>query len=456
MCLNLGLGGQPGRHHLVGAAQQAFEHLAVAAHECILLFVAGVGQVVQGNVVGHGLLYACNVLYCMNMRNATTDLEQFLEALAREAHPGDRLPPIRDLMRRFGASQMAVQRAFQNLKARGLIDSQVGRGTYFIAEGADAAPSGAAVPGGTNAASPAPAVRSVLLLRRSISITRGRVLLEGLQRRFSADGHRVLEVSYTDPAHARTVLKGLPRFDACVVQSTFKTITIDLLAALKEKSDVLAVDGAALVGADVEAVGLEWGEPMAAAVALLERQGHRHIAYATTSHPFLATQLGLRRFEYLRATRADLQLHPIIVPHLPDDRYEAALVEQIQAAFAVPGQPAFTALVAWGIEDGARFRALLAAAGVGIPSALSVVLLGRTDLVNEHADFFDTIGCSVADQVAQLHQAILSRWADPSRPYGIQLIPVGRRAGASVAAPLASVPAQRVTALPSLALSSAS
>lgn len=392
------------------------------------------------------------------MRNATSDLEQFLEALAREARPGDRLPPIRDLMRRFGASQMAVQRAFQNLKARGLIDSQVGRGTYFMAEGADAAGAGTATGAGAGVgvAAHAPAVRSVLLLRRSISITRGRVLLEGLQRRFSADGHRVLEVSYTDPAHARTVLKGLPRFDACVVQSTFKTITIDLLAALKEKSDVLAVDGAALVGADVEAVGLEWGEPMAAAVALLERQGHRRIAYATTSHPFLATQLGLRRFEYLKATRPDLQLQSIIVPHLPDDNYQAALVEQVKAGLATTGQPAFTALVAWGIEDGAGFRALLSSCGVDIPSMLSVVLLGRTDLANEHADFFDTIGCSVADQVAQLHQAIQARWADPSRPHGIHLIPVGRRAGASVAAPRAAGAAPRVTAAPSHGLLSAS
>ena len=46
------------------------------------------------------------------MRSAPDDLEQFLEDLARDARPGDRLPTIRELMRRFGASQMLVQRAF--------------------------------------------------------------------------------------------------------------------------------------------------------------------------------------------------------------------------------------------------------------------------------------------------------------------------------------------------------
>jgi DNA-binding LacI/PurR family transcriptional regulator len=369
------------------------------------------------------------------MRATTFDLEQFLEGLARDARPGDRLPTIRELMRRFGASQMLVQRAFQNLKARGLIESQVGRGTYFRAGGSGPAASPSASPrAGAAEQARSPAVRSVLLLRRSISIARGRMLAEGLQRRLAADGHRVLEVSYTDPDHALAVLRGLPRFDACVVQSTYKTIPIGLLAALKEKSDVLAVDGAALVGADVEAVGTEWGEPFAAALALLQQQGHQRIGYATTSHPFLATQLGRRRFEYLSKTLAGVELQEVTVPRLPDADYAATLVGLLKARLD-GGQLPFTALVAWGIEDGAAFRGLLSDVGIAVPAALSVVLLGRTDLVNEHADFFHTVGCSVADQVETLHQAILARWADPSAPYGVRLTPVTARAGASVAPP---------------------
>ena len=368
------------------------------------------------------------------MRNSTSDLEQFLDELSRGARPGGRLPTIRELMGRFGVSQMVVQRAFQSLKAKGLITSQVGRGTYFRAEGGPAA-SSAAPQAGPSASARPQASRSVLLLRRSISIARGRVVVEGLQRRFTADGHRVLEVSYTDPEHARTVLKGLPRFDACVVQSTYKTITIDLLAALREKCDVVAVDVAALVGTDVEAVGMEWGEPLAAAIALLQKRGHRRIAYATTSHPFLASQLGRRRFDHLKNTLAGIELQSIIVPHLPDEHYEAALADMIKASLASSGRPPFTAVVAWGIENGAQFRGLLSDIGIGIPSALSVVLLGRTDLANEHADFFDAIGCSVADQVESLYQAINARWTDPSIPYGVRLIPVVSRAGQSIATP---------------------
>lgn len=370
------------------------------------------------------------------MQSSTLDLEQYLDQLARDARPGDRLPTIRELMRRFGASQMLVQRALQDLKARGLIDSQVGRGTFFRGRAGRAAvtPTGRSNPDAREHARPA-TVKSVLLLRRSISIARGRVLVEGLQRRLAADGHRVLELSYTDPDHALAVLKGLPRFDACVVQSTYKTIPIALLAALKEKSDVLAVDGAALVGADVEAVGTEWGEPLAAAVTLLRQQGHQRIGYATTSHPFLATQLGRRRFEYLKGSLPGVELQEITLPLLPDGDYTSALVGMLRTHLDAAAQPPFTALVAWGIEDGAQFRSLLSDAGIAVPAALSVVLLGRTDLVNEHAGFFHTVGCSVADQVEALHQAIQARWADASAPYGVRLTPVTARAGASVAAP---------------------
>lgn len=377
-------------------------------------------------------------MYCIGMPSSTIELDQFLEQLARGAQAGERLPTIRELMRRFEVSQTVVERAFRLMKSRGLIDSQVGRGTFFRAEGAAAAAS-LRRPGDTSHAGPVPrtgsAVKSVLLLRRSVSITRGRVLVEELQRRFAADGHRVLELSYNDPDHARTVLRSLPRFDACVVQSTYKTIPVELLAALREKCDVLAVDGLALAGTDVESVGTEWGEPLATAVASLIQRGHRRIAFGTTTYPFLATQLGQRRLDHLSSTLAGTELRTLAIPHLPDGDYAAALAGAIKASVDEDGQPPFTALAAWGIEDGAKFKDLLLGAGLAVPSALSVVLLGRTDLANEHAGFFEMQGCRVADQAETLYTAINARWADPSAPYGVRLIPVTCRSGASVAGP---------------------
>lgn len=369
-------------------------------------------------------------MYCIDMTNTKPELDEFLAQLAQDAQPGDRLPTIRELMRRFSVSQAIVQRAFDSLKSQGLIASEVGRGTYFRGGSASLSSPSAPAPARANNGP-----RSVLLLRRSVSVHRGRVLIELLQRRFAADGHKVLEVSYTDPDHARTVLRGLPRFDACVIQSSFRTIPIDLLAAVREKSEVLAVDGAALVGTDVEAVGMEWGEPLGRAVAMLRARGHGAIAYVTTSQPLFAVQMGRRRLVSLQSELGDeVALHEIALSQLPDGGYAEALVEALREQ-AQAGRLPFTALVAWGIENGAALREALAQLGCKVPSDLSVVLLGRTDLPNEHAEFFETIGCSVEDQAEALYQAVAHRWANPAAPFGVRLIPVTRREGASVAAP---------------------
>jgi Bacterial regulatory proteins, gntR family len=368
------------------------------------------------------------------MRSPDTNLEKFLEQLATEAKQGDRLPAIRELMRVHGVSQGRVQRAFDDLKERGLIESQVGRGTYFVGTN-DVAVSGARAlhVHATGDRNRLPAGKSVLLLRRSISINRGKVLLECLQRRLAAEGHRVLELAYNDPDHAMSVLKGLPRFDACVVQSSFKTIPIELLAALREKSDVIAVDGAVLVGADVEAVGTEWAEPLDAAVRVLLRHGHQRLGFAVTSQSFLATQLATRRFERLRPPEREGDWHRIDIPMLPDGDYTSTLVERLRSSLDARGRLPFSGLIVWGIEDGSGFLSALSLAGISVPETLSVVLLGRVDLVNEHANFFHTEGCRVSDQVEGLYEAIHARWNDAATPYRIRLIPLATRMGQSVA-----------------------
>ena len=173
-----------------------------------------------------------------------------------------------------------------------------------------------------------------------------------------------------------------------------------------------------------------------------------NIVFASSSHQFLATQLGHRRLEQLRLRMPELQLPALLVPHLPGPDYELALVEQLQALFSVPKGRKPTALVAWGIDDGARLRSLLVDAGLPAPKALSVVLLGRTDMAQEHADFFDTVGCSVADQAQHLYQAITTRWAEPDSPYTVHLIPLTRLAGQSCAEIRATTASVRATDSP--------
>lgn len=345
-------------------------------------------------------------------------------------------------MKRFGASQVAVQRSFAQLKDRGLIKSEVGRGTFFIGADTLEAP-GREHPAPSSTIADNESGPSVLLLRRSISVARGRLLMEGLQKALVADGARVLELSYTDPVHARDVLKSLPRFDACVVQSTYRTIPIELLAELRDKCDVVAVDGLALAGSDVESVGIEWGEPLDAAMRRLHGQGHRRIAFATTAHPFLSTQLALRRYRSLALAAAEtLDCTEITLPLLPDEGFADALVDHLQGLLRSAGSLPFSALVAWGIEDGAAFRAALAGIGLEVPDMLSIVLLGRPDIASEHADFFEIVGSHVADQVETLHRVIRMRMRSPGAPYGATLTQVRSRPGRSLA-PLPAAKARR-------------
>ncbi|MCG8508348.1 MAG: GntR family transcriptional regulator, partial [Rhodospirillales bacterium] len=66
--------------------------------------------------------------------NASKRLNDYLESLARQAEPGDRLPTVRSLMAQFGVSQSVVQRITERLKAEGRISAETGRGTFFVGD----------------------------------------------------------------------------------------------------------------------------------------------------------------------------------------------------------------------------------------------------------------------------------------------------------------------------------
>jgi len=361
--------------------------------------------------------------------NAANHLDKFLLDLARSAAPGDQLPPVRVLMSRFGVSQSVVQRVTAKLKEEGKISAEVGRGTFFTGDNAAAQQTAARQQG-------SPTSRSVLILRRSVSIRRGRRVVEDLQTRLISDGHRVVEVSYTDTADADLVLRGLPRFDACMIQSSFETISIATLAAVKRKTDVIVIDGAALAGTEVDSVGLEWGKPVDQAVTLLRENGHEDIGLVITSNYLLAVELGKMRFaEVMRSADGERQPSIIEVAAWPHEDYERLAVERILAARRSDGRLPFTALIVWGIESGQRFRDLLLQDGIEITRDLSVILLGRTDLDNEHDGFFTTIGARAADQVAGLHDVIAGRWAQPDHPFGTLFVAAHLRSASSVGSP---------------------
>jgi hypothetical protein len=158
------------------------------------------------------------------------------------------------------------------------------------------------------------------------------------------------------------------------------------------------------------------------------------MGFVTTMNPFLANELGRQRYAHLqaRADSPDLLQPALLLRELPYQDYEAALVAALAARVDEEGQLPFTGLIVWGIESGSVFRNLLDQAGIRVPQALSIVLLGRTDIEEEAAGFFTMIGCRASEQCDGLYDALLERWAHQQSPHRLRFMPVHEREGASV------------------------
>jgi DNA-binding LacI/PurR family transcriptional regulator len=171
------------------------------------------------------------------------------------------------------------------------------------------------------------------------------------------------------------------------------------------------------------------------AVDLLHEQGHNRIGMIVTQKYLLAVELGRRRFleEMRRAGNAEAPV--IAIPAWPHEDYERLATEQIAATHHPDGTLQFSALIVWGIESGKRFRDLLAERDIEVPRDLSVVLLGRTDLDNEHDGFFTTVGPKASDQITGLYEVITERWAAPDQPYRTILLEANIRSGETVTPP---------------------
>ena len=338
-----------------------------------------------------------------------------------EMSPGDRLPTVRDLMASFGVSQFTVQRALGQLKEQGLIDSQVGRGT-FVAGQKDAPTR----------------LRNVLVLSYEQQSDRADELTRLMHRAFLERDWRSVILAYADFDQAAEIVEGLPRFDACVVQPRGTTVPLSLLAMLKARDQMVVVEGFGVTGVDIDAVAIDWPGAVSLALRHLYDLGHRRIGFVAQSlslRAFLDTAAEFRRLHAWAGLSSEVD--PVIPLASESEDAAFGMLEQYLADKPAP----FTAYIVYPRAfHGDRLIRSFKQAGFRIPQDVGVVALGYTDFVHEHVGLLDTAGQSAANVVEAIIATIEARWQDPDDPYRIRyLAPELILRGSSSVAPPATV-----------------
>ena len=180
-------------------------------------------------------------------KNSSDTLFAWLVGQIDGLQHGDRLPTVREIMRRHGVGQGSVQAALQRLKDQGLVSAQVGSGSYVVKPGSEGAtPDGRRSEGG---------LKSLLILSNASMNERGVLVQNLIVEDVRSHGGRVVQLSYHDGAHLMEILNSTPSFDAAILQSHFERMPLRLLALLKQKTRALVVDvGDAIDRAFVDSV----------------------------------------------------------------------------------------------------------------------------------------------------------------------------------------------------------
>ncbi len=343
---------------------------------------------------------------------------------------GARLPTVRDLMKSFRVSQAAVQEAFNRLRDEGLVTSRVGRGTYVVKGGETSGPIG-----GTRGVT---GPESLLILSNSSMNERCLLVQSRIVAELSAEGGKVVQLSYHDTDHLLDILASVPRFEAAILQSHYENIPVRLLDLMQRKTKALVIDGHTVSGVDVDRVGTDWEEALGHALDHLTALGHRRIGLVsldTQAQPILAVRRAIARIDNWRGAAVEIA-PPFLLKGVrhPTQGIADALRRALEAEDARGGAPC-TALVFVGISDAAGIRETMQAHRARTGRGVSAYLLGHIDVASEHLDHFTMAGSSQAEAAGELLATIRRRLANPSAPPQIAYLRCTEAAGASTAPP---------------------
>lgn len=332
-----------------------------------------------------------------------THIRAWIDKTVATAEPGDRLPTMRALMRKFSTAQRTVEEALRPYLESGQLRARRGAG-IVVADPANSASAKVDYEG------------DLLVLYRTSDSRLARNLLQEMESRLKARGLSILQIGYTNEQQALSVLERIGRFRACLLQVNFEVLSIAFLAALHRHVDAIVIDGVSATGIDVDSVGTNWREALSIAFRILRDEGHERIAFLTSAHHARQIAMARREFLLLSDSLPDPEKSWLVeIDRLPGSYQISDISSALGKLRGEDGKLPFTALIAWGVVEGFVLERALCDIGQEIGRDLSVVLLGSTDFSSEHLDRFDVVGNSNAEKLAMFEKVIADRVAMKAR-----------------------------------------
>ncbi len=325
-----------------------------------------------------------------------------LRAFAAGSAPGARYPTVRQLMAELGVSQHLIQGAMNELRQEGIISSHVGRGTFV---------------GRANAVNAA--ARSVLTLLYQHPYQRGDVIARIVHQRLSIEGHESLMLTYSNAAHVMELLKSGARYDAAILQPRSSTISVSLLALLKQRADHVLIEGQAAEHLDVDAVSNDPEKTTDLIVSHLFRQGHRRIAWIMEdcgNYFFSRTASFFRT--YCRGAGLSAEDCPVVAAEPDRDKLGIRDLPSVIARLkGTRKHLPFTAIVVASFADGRAVMEALARCNLDTPEDVAVARLGTPDLDSDHVGRITIAGRPSTRAANTVLDRLHWRWRHPSAPF---------------------------------------
>lgn len=325
-----------------------------------------------------------------------------LRALAAGSAPGARYPTVRQLMAELGVSQHLIQGAMNELRQEGIISSHVGRGTF--------------VSGGPITAE---RTRSVLTLLYQHPYQRGDVIARIVHQRLSIEGHESLMLTYSNAAHVMELLKSGARYDAAILQPRSSTLSVSLLALLKQRADHVLIEGQAAEHLDVDAVSNDPEKTTDLIVSHLFKQGHRRIAWIMEdcgNYFFNRTASFFRT--YCRGAGLSAEDCPVVAAEADRDKLGIRDLPAVIAGLkGTRKRLPFTAIMVASFVDGRAIMEALASCGLDTPKDLAVARLGTPDLDSDHVGRITIAGRPSTRAANTVLDRLHWRWSHPSAPF---------------------------------------